>query len=85
MWKAGMTALPLAPGTLHTRVQPKKGPLGRNERHRLVAEALRDLLAVVNSAAASTRFWMRFWRRPRGFSAAMAEPFTLWTKTIKAS
>src|SRR5207253_443340 len=49
MWKAGMTALPLAPGSLQRTVQPKKGPLGRSERHRLVAEALRDLLAVVNS------------------------------------
>ena len=43
-----MTALPLAPGTLRDK-RSAKSPLGRSERHRLVAEALRDLLAVVNS------------------------------------
>src|SRR5438105_13621358 len=48
MWKAGMTALRLASGTLHDK-SSAKSPLGRSERHRLVAEALRDLLAVVNS------------------------------------
>ena len=85
MCKAGMTALPVAPGTLRTRVQPKKGPPGRNQRHRLVAEALRDLLAVVNFGRSLNEILDEILAQAARLLRSDGGAVTLWAKTIKAS